>query len=124
MRSPNEFVLPDERLRKRLISEAKFYKLKLFLEVLTESERKMEAEEEEKRERQAQIFIGDTPLTTEQKQKLNEFYGNIDQRWELIYKATRDGFEGTTFHQLCNNQDPTMVIICSTGGYLFGGCAS
>ena len=42
MRSSNEFVLPEERLRRRLISEAKFYKLKFFLDVLIEPERKGE----------------------------------------------------------------------------------
>ena len=117
MRNPSEFILPDERLRKRLINEAKFYKLKSFLEVLTEPERKEE-------ERKSQIFANSTLLTIEQKQKLNEFYGNGDQSWELIYQATRDGFESTTFHRLCDNQGPTMVIIRSTGGYLFGAYAS
>jgi hypothetical protein len=72
----------------------------------------------------AQLFINDTLLTIEQKQKLNEFYGKSDQRWELIYKATKDGFEASTFHRLCDNQGPTMVIVRSTGGYLFGGYAS
>ena len=117
MRTPSEFILPEDRLRKRLIGEAKFYKLQSFLEVLTAPER---AEEE----RKAQLFMDDTLLTTEQKQKLNEFYGKADQRWELIYKATRDGFEVSTFHRLCDNKGPTMVIIRSTGGYLFGGYAS
>ncbi|UJR29735.1 hypothetical protein I4U23_017283 [Adineta vaga] len=42
----------------------------------------------------------------------------------LLLSATRDGFEATTFHNLCNNQGPTMTIIKSTGGYLFGGYAS
>jgi hypothetical protein len=87
------------------------------LEVLTEPERKEE-------ERKSQMFADDTLLTMEQKQRLNEFYGKVDQRWELIYKATRDGFECSTFHRLCDNQGPTMVIIRSTGGYLFGGYAS
>ena len=119
MRNPSEFILPEERLRRRLISEAKFYKLKSFLEVLTEPERK-----EEEEERKSQMFADDTLLTVEQKQKLNEFYGKADQQWTLIYKATRDGFEASTFHRLCDNQGPTMAIIRSTGGYLFGGYAS
>ncbi|CAF1199784.1 unnamed protein product [Adineta steineri] len=73
MKSPSEFILPEERLRKRLIGEAKFYKLKSFLEVLTEPERKEE-------ERKAQLFVGDTLLSVEQIRKLNEFYGKADQR--------------------------------------------
>ncbi|CAF1200424.1 unnamed protein product [Adineta steineri] len=47
-----------------------------------------------------------------------------DQRWESIYIATKDGSDASTFHRLCDNQGPTMVIIRSTGGYLFGGYAS
>lgn len=117
MRNPSEFILPEERLRKRLIGEAKFYKLKSFLEVLTEPERKEE-------ERKARPFSDSTLLTKEQMLKLNEFYDVVNQRWDLIYKATRDGFEAAKFHQLCNNQGPTMVIIQSTDGYLFGGYAS
>ena len=117
MRSPDEFILPEERLRRRLICEARFYKLNSLLEILTEPERKEE-------ERKAQLFADSTLLTKEQNLKLDEFYGTNDQRWQLIYKATRDGFEGATFHRLCNNQGPTMTIIRSTGGYLFGGYAS
>ena len=117
MRTPNEYNMPEERLRKRLITEAKFYKLTSFLEILTEPDRKDE-------ENRLRNFANSTHLTLEQEQKLNEFYGKTDQRWNLIYKATRDGFEIRTFHRLCDNQGPTMVIIRSTGGYLFGGYAA
>lgn len=108
MRSPNEYVLPDERTRRRLIREAKFYKLDSFLITLTE----------------LCAFAGDILLSAHQKQILNDFYGVSDQRWDLIYQATRDGFESTTFHRLCDYQGPTMVVIRSTEGYLFGGYAS
>lgn len=117
MRTPSEYTMPEGRLRKRLITEAKFYKLSSFLDILTEPDRKGE-------ENRLQMFENSTHLTMEQKQKLNEFYGKPDQLWKLIYKATRDGFEGKTFHRLCDNQGPTMVIIRSTGGYVFGGYAS
>ena len=35
---------------------------------------------------------GDTLLCADYQMKLNDFYGNTQQKWELIYKATRDGF--------------------------------
>lgn len=124
MRSPSEFILPEERLRKRLIGEAKFYRLKSFLEILTEPERVEEERKKKEEEDKSRVFNGDTLLTMELIQKLNEFYGKADQCWELIYKATKDGFEVSTFHRLCDNQGPTMVIIRSIGGYLFGGYAS
>jgi len=52
---------------------------------------------------------------------LNEFYGVPNQQWKLLYKATRDGFSASIFHQLCDDKGPTMTIIKSSGGWLFGG---
>ena len=49
--------------------------------------------------------------------------GKLNPKWKLIYKATRDGFGGADFHRLCDLQSQTVVIIQSTGGYLFGGYA-
>ncbi len=80
--------------------------------------------EEKDMARSAEKFVGDTLLTTGQQLILNEFYGECDQHWQMIYKATRDGFDATSFHRLCNNQGPTLTLIQSTGGYLFGGYAS
>lgn len=72
-----------------------------------------------------QYFNGGTLLSKEHQIKLNEFYGKCDQKWVLIYKATRDGSQGTDFHRCCDNQGPTMTIIQSkSGGYLFGGYTS
>ncbi|CAF0998532.1 unnamed protein product [Didymodactylos carnosus] len=72
---------------------------------------------------QNQLFIGGTLLDEKQHQyKLNEFYGNQNQQWELIYKSTRDGFAVSDFHRHCDGKGPTMVVIQSkNGGYLFGG---
>jgi hypothetical protein len=56
-------------------------------------------------------FSGSTLLEShEHKEKLNEFYGQPDQQWELIYKASRDGFEAKYFHVKCNGEGSTMTI--------------
>ncbi|CAF1248649.1 unnamed protein product [Didymodactylos carnosus] len=72
---------------------------------------------------QNQLFLGGTLLADKQHQsKLNEFYGKPHQQWELIYKATRDGFLASNFHRQCDGKAKTMVVIQSkNGGYLFGG---
>ncbi|CAF1023986.1 unnamed protein product [Didymodactylos carnosus] len=72
---------------------------------------------------QNQLFTGGTLLADKQHQsKLNEFYGTQHQQWELIYKATRDGFKTNNFHSKCDGKGPTMVLIQSkNGGHLFGG---
>ena len=67
---------------------------------------------------------GGTLLSTEHQMKLNELYGKENQRWMLIYKATRDGFGTSDFHRCCNNQGPTMSVIQSQDGYVFGGYTS
>ncbi|UJR19388.1 hypothetical protein I4U23_022518 [Adineta vaga] len=74
--------------------------------------------------RSAENFVGDTLMTRQQKLILNEFYGKCDQSWQLIYKATRDGFDAASFHRLCTNQGPTMTLVQSTTNCLFGGYAS
>jgi len=55
------------------------------------------------------------------------FYGMIQvwlgtpRHWVLRYRGSRNGFGGAQFHALCNNVGPTVTIIRSSGGYLFGG---
>ncbi len=67
------------------------------------------------------IFQIGTLLEVEQKKKLNEFYGSQNQRWELVYKASRDGFDANAFHIRCNNQGPIMTIVRSNNNFIFGG---
>lgn len=51
-----------------------------------------------------------------------EWVGN--RQLTLLYSATRDGFGANIFHQKCDNRGPTLVVIKSANGYLFGGYAS
>ncbi len=38
-----------------------------------------------------------------------------------IYRATKDGGIGYNFHKHCDNQGPTLTLIESTKGHIFGG---
>jgi hypothetical protein len=49
---------------------------------------------------------------------------NQINKWILLYKASRDGFKASKFHDKCNNKGPTVSIIRSTDGYIFGGYTS
>uniref|UniRef100_A0A7S2MT83 TLDc domain-containing protein n=1 Tax=Helicotheca tamesis TaxID=374047 RepID=A0A7S2MT83_9STRA len=42
---------------------------------------------------------------------------------QLLYRASRDGWEPSKFHDLCDNQGPTVTVIESSEGYIFGGFA-
>ena len=45
----------------------------------------------------------------------------LDQRWQLLYRASQDGFEAADFHDKCDNKPNTLVVIKSTNGNVFGG---
>jgi hypothetical protein len=45
------------------------------------------------------------------------------KEWQLIYRASRDGFSGKAFHSHCDRKGPTYSIIKANGG-LFGGYTS
>lgn len=41
--------------------------------------------------------------------------------FNLLYRASRDGFRATDFHFKCDNRPNTITIIETTKGYIFGG---
>jgi hypothetical protein len=45
----------------------------------------------------------------------------IDQKWNLIYRATQDGFKASQFHSKCDDKSNTLVIIKSENDNIFGG---
>ena len=46
------------------------------------------------------------------------------KRFKMIYRATRDGFQASSFHAKCDHQSRTLTIIQTTQGYIFGGYTS
>jgi hypothetical protein len=46
---------------------------------------------------------------------------SVDQKWKLIYRASKDGFEKDKFHAKCDYKTNTLVIIKSENGNVFGG---
>ncbi|MBM4342147.1 MAG: SMP-30/gluconolactonase/LRE family protein [Deltaproteobacteria bacterium] len=69
-------------------------------------------------------FAGATLLGFTQQQQLNTWYGKAGQKWQLCYKATKDGFSSKVFHTLCDAAPMSMVVMHSTSGLLFGGFAA
>ena len=41
--------------------------------------------------------------------------------FELIYRASRDGDTTKDFHRMCDNKSPTICLLKTPGGYIFGG---
>ena len=41
---------------------------------------------------------------------------------KLVFRASSHGYKGTAFHKYCDNiQGPSLVIIKSSDGWIFGG---
>ena len=49
------------------------------------------------------------------------FGDKTDLRYELIYRASRDGFDAASFHAKCDYKPGTLTIIRTTNGCIFGG---
>lgn len=45
----------------------------------------------------------------------------LTDRFTLIYQASRDGFESTEFHKLCDNIPSLLTIVLTKAGNIFGG---
>ena len=44
-----------------------------------------------------------------------------DYKWRLIYSASKHEYTASSFHQYCDNKGPTLVVIKSSKGSIFGG---
>lgn len=45
----------------------------------------------------------------------------VDQNWKLLYRGSEHKFDVNEFHAKCNKKRPTLTIIKSEGGFVFGG---
>lgn len=60
-------------------------------------------------------------MSKEERGKFAEIYGfSLDQEWELLYRASRDGFMASAFHSKCDGKTKTLTIVKSKES-VFGG---
>ncbi len=50
---------------------------------------------------------------------LREWCG--DFKWKLLYRASQYSYTSYSFHKYCDDKGPTLIIIKSSGGWIFGG---
>ena len=46
-----------------------------------------------------------------------------DSDWKLCWRVSRDGWDSSRFHSLCDEKGPTITIV-KVGQYIFGGYTS
>ena len=74
-------------------------------------------------------LLGDSKMISDDKVKGATFANKLclwcgTDKFELLYRGTRDGFGAYDFHRLCDNKGKTLVLIKNTSGHVFGGFAS
>ena len=42
-------------------------------------------------------------------------------KWKLIYRASEHRYTAKSFHKYCDNKGPTLIVIKSSEGWIFGG---
>jgi hypothetical protein len=107
----------DLRLQRNLTIEAEFYKI----EILISSVKISNTMPQNHNREQEKLYLDTKILSNEQQKHLNKLYGKNNQRWQLLYRANRDGFTAKLFHKFCDGQGPTMTVIKSQNGFIFGG---
>ena len=66
-------------------------------------------------------FLPNTQIVNQQyDDKLQEWCRN-DYKWKLIYRSSEHGYTAKSFHEYCNDKGPTLIVIKSDGGWIFGG---
>ena len=70
--------------------------------------------------------INSSTIVTEEEVKLlkNWINPNENINLELLYRASRDGDEVRTFHRLCDEKGPTLVVVKNSFNSRYGGYTS
>ena len=90
--------------------EFRIKKLELIIEKLDENEHFS-----------SDILKSDIINSKEQIKLLNQWINKKNNNFTLVYKGSRDGDSYINFHSICDNQGPTIMIIKSNNGEIFGG---
>ncbi len=68
--------------------------------------------------------IDSSILSSAQKPTLIALTGLKAHSFSLLWRGSRDGFEASTFHRLCDGKGKTLTVIKNTDGFIFGGFTS
>ena len=104
-----QLVVPEDKIvRRELLTEAEFYQVQGIIDEL-----------------KACPFEDSSILSTEQRQTLTKWlertFKDSSHTYSLIYRASRNGWAASNFHSCCDRKGPTVTVIRSSNGYIFGG---
>ena len=58
--------------------------------------------------------------TREYARQMVRWFYKKSHKWQLCYRASRDGWYAEDFHRKCDNKGPTVVLV-KVDDYIFGG---
>lgn len=79
---------------------------------------------EQLKPRSSRSFFPDSMLLLGQdhyQSLINDWYGTSSQVWIMLYRGSRDGYSAKQFHEKCDEKGPTLTLVKSANGNLFGG---
>ena len=110
LRDPNDESIVDEFILKKILVEAKYFKLD---SLVKKTEKRLLYH--------ASIFKSFILNINHEKHLISLCEFSDQQRWKLLYRATRDGFSAENFHSKCDGKSNTLTVIRTKLGYVFGG---
>ena len=100
-----------EILNKKIMSSFSFFRYR-FAAVPGHFKR---AEDPRLRPRASHKLFHNTSLLSKDRLKfqtvLNVWFGNEQQEWQLLYRASKDGFSAASFHTKCDGHSPTLTVV-------------
>eukprot|EP00475_Leptophrys_vorax_P012261 TRINITY_DN18678_c0_g1_i1.p1 TRINITY_DN18678_c0_g1~~TRINITY_DN18678_c0_g1_i1.p1 ORF type:complete len:345 (-),score=78.11 TRINITY_DN18678_c0_g1_i1:68-985(-) len=70
---------------------------------------------------QSTIQVDSLILQGEECRQLFSWFDCGTLNLHLLYRGSRDGFEASTFHRLCDYKGPTLTVVQTTNGSILGG---
>ena len=67
----------------------------------------------------SELLVNTQLVNQQYDDKLKEWAG--DYKWRLIYRASEHEYTAKSFHEYCDDKGPTLIIIKSSRGWIFGG---
>ncbi|CAF1098359.1 unnamed protein product [Brachionus calyciflorus] len=113
----NNYTLTEDVDLDELNQEAKYYNLE-GLEKLTS---KVTSESISEKNDKEILKIDSVILNEQQIKDLYKLCEFPKAKFELLYRASRDGFSTNNFHENCDNIPFTLTVIKTTTGDIFGG---
>ena len=66
-------------------------------------------------------LLPDTQIVNQQYDAILREWIGSDNKWKLIYSSSEHEYRAKSFHEYCDDKGPTLIVIKSSGGWIFGG---